>query len=218
MISRNSRISLIGTLASALLLSACTSTYFNAWEKVGYHKRDILVSRVENTRDAQEDAQEEFKDALEQFGSIVAIQDTDLKRAYDKLNAEYEDSKEAAEKVSDRIDSVESVATALFKEWEAEIEEYTNADFQRSSTDQLRQTETRYEAMLSAMRRSEESMQPVLQTFRGNVLVLKHNLNARVIGELKGEIATLQEDTAVLIQQMNRSIAESDKFIAELQR
>ncbi len=198
------------------LMSGCASTYYNAWEKAGVHKRDILVSRVENTRDSQQDAQEEFKDALEQFGSVVALQNTDLKQAYDRLNAEYEDSESAAQEVTDRINSVEAVAEALFKEWGQEIDQYTNPDFKRSSSNQLRDTRSRYQGMLASMRRSEQSMQPVLATFRDNVLFLKHNLNAQAIGSLKGEFASLQDEIAVLIREMNRSIAESDQFIAEL--
>ena len=203
-------------LVMSSLLAGCASTYYNAWEKAGFLKSDILVSRVEKTRDSQQDAQEEFKDALEQFGSIVALENTDLKQAYDRLSNEYENSQDAAEEVTDRINSVESVAEDLFEEWEKEIEQYTNADYKRTSASQLRDTRTRYNGMLSTMRRSEQSMQPVLQTFRDNVLFLKHNLNAQAIGSLKGEFASLEEDIAVLIREMNKSIAESDKFIDEL--
>lgn len=206
----------LAVVAACLAMVACSSTYYNAWEKVGYHKRDILVSRVENTRDAQQDAQEEFQDALEQFGSIVEIENTNLKQAYDKLNGEYKDSTAAAEEVSDRIGKVESVAKALFKEWEEEIEQYTKPDFKRTSTRQLKETRSRYNEMLASMRRSEESMVPVLNTFRDNVLFLKHNLNAQTIGSLKGEFASLKSDIGELIEQMNRSIAESDRFIADL--
>ena len=208
------RALIIAVMAS--LLAGCATAYYNTLDKAGVHKRDILVSRVEKTRDSQEDAQDEFKDALEQFGSIVTLQDTDLKLAYDRLSSEYEDSQDAAQAVTDRINSVESVANALFREWEGEIDQYTNADFKRSSTAQLRDTRTRYTGMLSTMRRSEESMQPVLRTFRDNVLFLKHNLNAQAIGSLKGEFATLEDDIAVLIREMNKSISESNKFIEEL--
>ena len=76
-----------------LMMSSCSSTYYNAMEKVGIHKRDIMVSRVEKARDSQEEAQEQFQSALEQFDSVVSLKETDLKKAYDKLNAEYEDSK-----------------------------------------------------------------------------------------------------------------------------
>jgi len=151
------------------------------------------------------------------IGSIVALENTDLKQAYDRLSGEYENSQDAAEEVSDRIDSVESVAEDLFEEWEAEIEQFNNAEFKRSSASQLRDTRSRYSGMLTSMRRSEQSMQPVLQTFRDNVLFLKHNLNAQAIGSLKGEFASLEQEIEVLIREMNRSIAESNKFIDELQ-
>ena len=198
------------------LLTGCVSAYYNAWDKAGVHKRDILVSRVEKTRDSQLDAQVEFKDALEQFGSVVTLQETDVKRAYDKLNAAYEDSQDAAEAVTDRINSVESVADVLFKEWESEIEQFSNASYKQTSTAQLRATRSRYNDMLSSMRQSEQSMQPVLNTFRDNVLILKHKLNAQAIGLLKGEFASLEDDIAALIREMNRSISESNQFIEEL--
>ena len=198
------------------MLTGCASAYYNAWDKAGVHKRDILVSRVEKTRDSQLDAQVEFKDALEQFGSVVTLQETDVKRAYDKLNAAYEDSQDAAEAVTDRIDSVESVADVLFKEWESEIEQFSNASYKQTSSAQLRATRSRYNDMLSGMRQSEQSMQPVLNTFRDNVLILKHKLNAQAIGLLKGEFASLEDDIAALIREMNRSISESNQFIEEL--
>ena len=51
-------------MAMAVLLVACQSAYYGAAEQVGYHKRDILVDRVEDSRDAQQDAEEQFVSAL----------------------------------------------------------------------------------------------------------------------------------------------------------
>jgi len=75
-------------------------------EKAGVPKREILVDRVVDTRDAQQDAQRQFQSALDQFGSVVKLEQIDLKKAYDTLNGEYQDSLKAAEKVSVRIDKV----------------------------------------------------------------------------------------------------------------
>jgi len=79
-------------IVATAMISSCSTIKYNALEKVGIHKRDLLVSNVEDTRDAQEEAQEEFQDALEQFGSVVKLQETELKKAYDRLKSEYEDS------------------------------------------------------------------------------------------------------------------------------
>ena len=205
------------SLLAILCLGACASTYYNAMEKVGVHKRDILVDRVEGARDAQSDAQEQFKSALEQFRSVVTVETTDLSEAYDNLNAEYEASKEAAEKVSDRIDSIESVADALFKEWEEELALYKRADLQAKSRKQMLATKTHYNKMLASMHKAEKSMEPILESFQDNVLFLKHNLNAQAIGSLRGEFSSLKGEIDNLIKNMNAAIQSSNQFIQEFQ-
>ena len=57
----------------------------------------------------------------------------------------------AAEEISDRIDSVESVAEALFTEWQAELDEYTSASLRRDSERQLRATRGRYQRLMTSM-------------------------------------------------------------------
>lgn len=212
------RRSLLLAFCLMTTLTACSNAYYGAMEKAGYHKRDILVSRVEKAKDAQQEAQQEFKSALEQFGSVVNLAETDLKKAYEKLNSEYEDAEEAAADVSERIDEVEDVAKALFKEWRSEIELYQNPELKAASKRKLVETEAHYKQMMARMRDAEKAMQPVLLTFRDNVLFLKHNLNAQAIGALRGEFKGLQADIHDLITRMNRSIESSNQFIAQIKQ
>ena len=197
-------------------LCACSSVYYGAMEKVGVHKRDIMVDRVEKARDSQAEAQEQFSSALEQFEAVIRLKETDLKEAYETLNRHYEDSKTAAEAVSDRISAVESVAQALFDEWAGEIEEYSNPSMKASSRRQLAATQRRYQDMLAFMKKAEKSMNPVLTIFHDNVLFLKHNLNAQAIGSLQGEFSRLKGEIKRLIETMNASIASSNTFIQGL--
>jgi len=203
-------------LFGLVLIGGCASVKYGAYEKFGVHKRDILVGDVKDARDAQKDAQEQFKDALERFGSVVKIEETSLKKAYDRLSDEYEDSVEAAEEVSEEIDDVESVANALFKEWRSEIKQYTDPKLRRGSENQYADTEARYSQMLASMRDAEASMQPVLATLKDNVLYLKHNLNAQAVGSLEGTFNSLQTDIDVLIERMNLSIQRSNEFISSM--
>ena len=211
-------ILLLFIIFSAVMTNGCSSAYYGAMEKIGIHKRDILVDRVEDARDAQAEAQEQFKSALEQFSSVVQIENTDLKNAYEKLNAEYEDSEEAAKNVSDRIASVESVADALFKEWEDELELYKSVELKNSSRKQLRKTKESYNNMLRSMKQAESSMTPVLGSFRDNVLFLKHNLNAQAIGSLRKEFKNLKGEINRLIKEMNNAIETSNSFISNLEK
>jgi len=211
-----SPVFLVLLLCSALCICGCSRTYYAAMEKVGVHKRDILVDRVEGARDSQADAQKQFKSALEQFNSVIQLKNTDLKQAYEKLNREYIKSEKAAAEVSERIAKVEDVSEALFDEWEDEIQLYTNKELQRASKQQLRKTRSRYIKMLSSMHTAEASMTPVLRTFHDNVLFLKHNLNAQAIGSLQTEFSSLEKDIDILIQKMNEAIGQSNAFIAQM--
>jgi uncharacterized protein YdiU (UPF0061 family) len=205
-------------ISLAMALSGCATTYYSAMDTVGIHKRDILVDRVEEANESQVDAQEQFQSALDQFESVVGLEETDLKKAYDKLSKEYERSEKAAAEVSGRIDDVESVAEALFKEWKKELKEYESSELRASSKKQMDATRGLYDDMIESMHTAEASMEPVLKVFHDNVLFLKHNLNAQAIGSLEGEFASLKVDIESLISQMNDSIEESNRFISQMKQ
>jgi len=199
-------------------LLGCESAYYGAWEKVGVHKRDILVDRIEDTRSAQEDAQEQFKDALEQYRAVVNFDGGDLETHYNRLNQEYQDSEKAAAAITERIDGVEDVAEDLFDEWEKELALIENRTLREDSARKLHDTRYKYQHMLKAMRRAEKSIQPVLTAMRDQVLYLKHNLNARAIASLKGELNTISTDVNRLILDMQKSIDESNLFIDRIRQ
>ncbi len=202
--------------ALLLCLQGCQTAYYNAWEKLGVEKRDILVDRVEDARDAQEDAQEQFSSALEAFSALTNFDGGELEKVYKNLNNEYEDSAAAAKKVSDRIKSIDSVANALFKEWEAELDEFSNAKYKVEGQAQLNETRTRYNGLNRSLRNAENSMQPVLATLKDNVLRLKHRLNTNAIGGLDSEYTTIKRDVDNLIREMNDAIEQSNQFIASM--
>ncbi len=211
------RFSVVGFALLSVSLVGCQSTYYNAMESVGVHKRDIMVDRVEDARDAQNEAKEQFKSALEQYRSVVTIEDQELVDKYDLLNEEFEESKSAAEAVTDRIEAVSEVSEALFDEWRDELDLYSNSSLRKQSASKLADTERKYKRLMKAMRRSESKMQPVLAALQDQVLFLKHNLNARAIDSLKGELKTIQTDVGRLVAEMERSIAESEAFLKTLQ-
>ena len=199
-------------------LSSCDKAYMATMEKMGYAKRDILSTRVKSARDAQEDAKQEIQTTLEQFGKVVSYEGGDLEATYKKLNGELENSEDSAKTVRKKITDVESVADALFSEWEQELGQYSNADLRRKSQAKLTQTKSRYRDMLSAMKRAEQRIEPVLKPLRDQVLYLKHNLNARALSAIKGELVKVDAQVDQLVKDMNKSIAEADKFIQTMDK
>ncbi|GIU12968.1 DUF2959 domain-containing protein [Shewanella sp. c952] len=207
----------VAIVSASLLLTGCQSAYYGAMEKVGYHKRDIMVDRVEDAKESQEEAQEQFSSALEEMQALLNHDGGDLESAYNKAKDEYESAQDAADDVTNRIDKVEDVAEALFDEWQTEIGEISKASLRRNSESKLKETRRSYTQLVKSMRRAESKMPPVLTAMKDNMLYLKHNLNAQAIGAIKGEFTSLQTDISGLIKEMNKSIDESTKFIATLE-
>ena len=204
------------TLVCLLASMGCQKVYYDTMEKFGYHKRDLLVSRVQEARDSQEDAKEQFQSALEKFSAVVDFKGGRLQDKYKQLKGELDRSESKAKKVGDRIDSVEDVAEALFKEWQSELEQYSNEDLRRSSEQKLNQTRQRYDQLIGTMKRAESKIAPVLTSFRDQVLFLKHNLNAQAIASLQDELVSVEANITGLIKEMEASIAEADAFISAM--
>ncbi|HSI10165.1 MAG TPA: DUF2959 domain-containing protein, partial [Rariglobus sp.] len=197
--------------------SGCSSTYYNTLEKFGYAKRDLLVDRVEKAQASQGEAKEQFASALEKFLAVTKTDGGDLQKKYDALNTEFKRSEARAKEVHERIDAVESVADALFSEWTQELKQYSNPSLRSESQRQLDVTRRNYENVLRLMRRAADRMDPVLATFRDQVLFLKHNLNARALASLDSTQRTLEADISRLIADMETSIREAESFIKSLQ-
>jgi hypothetical protein len=207
-------------IGAALLLillgTGCRSTYYAAWEKLGKHKRDLLKDNVERVRDDQQAAAEQFKDALTQLRELYRFEGGDLERTYSRLRSDYERSTARATTVRDRIRKVEQIAADLFAEWEGEAKTITNPRLRQDSELKLLETRRRFEGLHAAMKRAEQSMQPVLTQLNDQVTYLKHNLNAQAIGALRGEALDIEREIQQLIRDMNIAISEADAFIRAL--
>ena len=201
-----------------LLLAGCQSAYYATMEKFGIDKRSILVDRVEDAREQQAEAQQQFQTTYEAFQALTGFEGGDLEKLYKKLKSEYEDAVDESEGVTKRINSIEDVAGDLFKEWEAELETLTDPTMQSESRSMLRDTKTQLEGVVKTMRDAEATMPPVLERFNNHVLFLKHSLNAQAIGSLKSTSAEIGRDIDALIKRMESSIAEADKFIKDMRQ
>ncbi|MEZ5962916.1 MAG: DUF2959 domain-containing protein [Planctomycetota bacterium] len=201
---------------SLVLLASCSSMYYGTMEKFGYHKRDLLVERVQEGRKEQVDAQKQFQSTFDAFKALTEFEGGQLEATYKKLNSEYERCKSSAAAVTSRIKSIEKVAGDMFTEWKKENEQYQSADMRAKSEKMLDDTKVRYEGLITAMHGAETKMAPVLGAFGDQVLMLKHSLNAQAIASLQDTVVKIESDVGNLIKEMEKSIAEADSFIASM--
>jgi hypothetical protein len=210
------RIPVLLCLLAALGLTGCQTTYYKAMRTLGKEKRDILVSRIKDAKKDQQQASEQIKTTMQSFQELTGFKGGSLEKSYNRLNSEYEKANGQANKLHDRIQSIDQVSQDLFKEWQGEINQMDNRKLKTQSAGMLRDARIRQAAYLRSMHKTEDQMVPVLHSFHDQVLFLKHNLNARAIGSLKNTTASIQDDVTVLLASMDGSMQEADKLIASL--
>ena len=154
---------LYSTIIMLVLLVGCQSAYYSAMEKVGVHKRDIMLNRVESAQVAQQDAQQQFTSALEQLSQLISYEGGDLAAQYELINDQYEASESSAQEVASRIAAIESVADALFDEWNDEIQQYSSNNLKQQSQQKLKKTQRNYQSLIKSMHRAKDRMAPVYQ-------------------------------------------------------
>jgi hypothetical protein len=182
----------------------------------GKEKRDILVARVKDSKKEQQETKEQIKTTMESFQELTGFQGGQLEKNYKKLNGEYEKAVDSAKKLHDRINSIDQVSNDLFKEWQKEIDGMGNRKLKRQSEAMLRSSRLQEASYLKSMRQTEARMTPVLAAFHDQVVFLKHNLNARAIGSLKGTSTRISTDVDVLLTSLDGSIAQADALIQSL--
>lgn len=208
------------TLLLALSLSACSvaqQVQYSALEKVGVHKRDILVNRIEKTSKTQQETKEQFKSAYEELATLISIDDQGLEAKYKKMASAVKRSEAKADELSERINSVDRVANDIFNEWEGELDQYQSTNLRNTSARNLNITKQRYASIYSKMRASNALVEPVLQVLQDNTLFLKHNLNARAVTSISNDVIIIEDKVKTLIRQMEASINESKTFIDAMQ-
>jgi len=205
-------------LAAVILgFGGCSTMYYGTMEKMGVHKRDIMVDRVKAARDTQNETKQQFLTAMEQYKSVVNFKGGDLEKEYNELNATWQKSESKAAEVRKRISAVEDVSEALFSEWRSEIKQYSSDTLRKSSQKKYDVTKKKYEELIKAMKKAEAKLGPALAPLRDQVLFMKHNLNARAIAGLSGELVSVQTNVDNLVRAMESAIAEADAFITSLQ-
>ena len=203
-----------------LSLTACGTAQkvqYSALEKVGVHKRDILIDRIEKTTDTQEQTKQQFQSAYEQLASLVSIDDQGLEKKYKSMAAAVERSENKAAELDKRIASVDKVANDLFEEWQQELEQYQSQSLRNASEKNLQTTRQRYVAIYQKMQVAQQRIEPVLQVLQDNTLYIKHNLNARAVSGLSAEVLKVEDKVAALIAQMEASINDSREFVRAMQ-
>lgn len=201
----------------SILQQIIRAFYYQGRESLlGHHKRDIVVAHVEHACESLQDSRDQFEDALDKFKTLLAMPELSLQYRYQQLKRQYDFCRVKTDAVSHRIKAIEAVSNALFNEWEAELQLYSNRSLRSRSRQQLDKSRRQYSRLIKALKKAEAGIYPVLGAFQDQVLFLKHNLNAQAIAALQHEFVDISIDISKLILIMEKTIAEASQFVAVL--
>ena len=199
-----------------LALAGCSSVKYSALEKVGIHKRDILVDSVEDARDAQTETREQLVTAYEELGALIGYEGGELEEKYERLSKEVERSRDETEKLDEHLSDIDRVSEDLFAEWEAELDLYNSASLRADQAQKLSLARRQFATMRDRMQKARDRVDPVMAVLSDNVLFLKHSLNAQALSALRGQVTQLEGQVDALIRDMQLAIEEADAFIARM--
>ena len=204
-------------LLKNLLSKPLKTAYYQSRETLlGDHKRDLVVMQVDQACHSLRESRDQFVDALEQFKSLINVQESPLQLRYQLLKRHYDQCRFKAEQVSDRIQAIEHVSEALFTEWETELNLYSNRVLRSRSQQQLKKSRHHYARLLKTLQLAEMRIHPVLADFQDQVLSLKHNLNAHAIAALRNDFIEIGVDITKLVEVMEKTINEASQFVSIL--
>ena len=207
----------IGIAGAVLIsLSSCASVQYSALEKIGIHKRDLLVDNVEDARDAQAETSEQLVTAYEELKALIGFEGGELEEKYERLSKEVERSQDATEELDEQLSDIDRVSEDLFEEWEAELDLYNSASLRTDQQQKLTVARRHFSTMRDSMQKARNRIDPVMAVLNDNVLFLKHSLNAQALAALRGHAAVLEGQIDALIRDMQAAIEEADAFIARM--
>lgn len=199
-----------------ILITSCSTVYYNFWETLGKEKRDLLKSKMENVTESQDDLKEEFEDTLSKIRSEYKFKETDLERTYDSLKSDYDSLDKESKYLSSQIKKSEDIANDLFSEWKNEAYKLNNKSYKAQSLNKLTKTKLKFKTTLRSMRAIEKDLAKVLKRFNDQVIFIKHNLNAKIVGNLKSELISIEAQIKRLIRQINSSSLKAKSFIKDI--
>ncbi len=189
---------------------------YNLQEAMGTPKRQVMVSRVQDTRDSMKDTKKAFASALQQFGSVYKEGGSKLENKYVILKKEYENCNSKASELRRQIANVKSIGQVLFAEWQKELDQFTNEQMRKLSETKMQQTREKYVAMTTGMDRVSARMTPALNSMNDQLLNIKHSLNALITVSLEEELIQLRTHTDSLMAEIDSAVEHCNTFIGSM--
>lgn len=175
------------------------------------NKHDLLLERLEETVALQEETKQYLLDAYDVLSS-VSDDVSEVDAQMDALTATYQQSEDVAENLKKQMKAVDRLAKGLFIEWRRELRQYDNKNLRAKSAENLTKTKKQYQVLHAAMKKSYQSVAPLLSLLHDNQLYLKHNRTVAAMQGFQEEVDAAGSQMDNMIEDIELSIEQSESF------
>jgi Mg2+ and Co2+ transporter CorA len=178
---------------------------------------DVLETRIEQYREVQQAALQQFEATGQQLSGWSSHEVTDLQALYAATAQQDDASIEVAIEVSAAINSIEEAAEAAFKEWQIAVDLNSDAQLRAESQKRLGETRQRYADMLQVLRQCEAKTSSVLAALNSNEEYFKDHLDPGEVASRQPQLNALRNDVQSLVYRMNIALDSTEAFINSIE-
>lgn len=177
-------------------------------------KVDDLVDRIERVHVESELAKEASQAGVRHLRTLASRGFSgDPVQAHTALMASVEASENQAERLSASFDDMERAAEPVFDQWRADLDAIVSARVRTRSEDRMRETRSRYAAIVAAVRPTLEEYAALNRSLRDLTLFLGHDFNATAIAAVDEDVQALEQQVAALDGQLRDCLDAAQAYL-----
>lgn len=196
----------------------CQRAYYDAMEAMGTEKREILVDRTEDLRDALYAVRSEYSVAVERLATIVQPDALDAEQRFSQAEVLVDACRERSDTLQSALEQTDDIANTLFEDWIVMTREQADAGMRDASQKRLDDLRTSYRAMMRPARSAADRVLPVLRTFEAHVQHLKLHMDDASAATVRAELDRVQPDVTALMGQLEEAVQGTNSFLHTMSR
>lgn len=213
----NFRIAVTGTVMFLICgLLGCQQSFYPSIKAFKQDKRAMVIDKIRTAKDAEITAKKQFSDTIKTLATVKMSRNGKTNKLCRQLERDINRCGQKATSFIKRAATVERATKEFLRDWEDELDLFTNEKLRRASELKLENTRQQCEEVVHLMKSAGSKIEPAIIALSDYLLFLKHNLSSYTATSLEEEMSVAVNQTEEVIAAMNASILAAEKFIATL--
>lgn len=165
---------------------------------------DSLLGRIEHVYIECERSEARVAEATSRLHKLVGTDfDSDAAATFVAFQEAIASSEQQAELLRASVEPLEKSASAFFRRWEGELNDFQSAQMRQRSEKRLTETRDRYKDIVNAVSPALPMYESFNAALSDHALYLQNDFNADAVSEIEGEVRAVTEVAKTLNQRFS---------------